>query len=389
MKEYIAAGTTKDEFLRRLNLALGGSAPAQDANNDVYGDGAPSSSSSANQESQPSPHIQSLLAERATRLEADKKAKEAAAKAEAKKRAEERRAVNEENEGQAKNVNAAENQYAAQLRKKKQDAKAERERILRRIEDDKRERREREAQERQARLLLAATEGEETPSRSTFAPVQQPESVQLLSRGGGAHCNLQVRLLDGSTIRNRFPSGAKLGTEVREWIDENRTDSDEPYTFRIVLTPLPNKAVEPSEEADSLLDLGLAPSSTLVLVPRVRVATAFQQTGGALYRAWSGVWALVAMLLNLPLSLVGGRARDDRSGGEIPLENLDGQGSARRGQDQRVRGFDNPDDRRRDQQLYNGNSVSPVLSYRYLRDHGTNTVQLNFEPRGDEDEQET
>lgn len=290
--------------------------------------------------------------------------------------------MDEENEGSAKNVNAAENKYANQLRKAKQDAKAERERILKRIEDDKQERREREAQGRQARLLLAATEGEDPPSRSTYTAPQQPEAIQLPSRGGGAHCNLQIRLLDGSTIRGRFPSDAKLGTEVREWIDENRTDSDEPYTFRIVLTPLPNKALEPSEEADSLLNLGLAPSSTLVLVPRVRVATAFQQTGGALYRAWSGVWALMAMLLSFPLSLVGaGRSGNGSNGEEIPMQNLDGQGSARRGQDH---------DRRRDQQLYNGNSVSLVIpTDTIFHDLKLTGLQTNFESRGNDDEPET
>jgi hypothetical protein len=258
------------------------------------------------------------------------------------------------------------------LRKKKQDEKEERQRILRRIEDDKRERREREAQERQARLLLAATGDGVSASTPAFptAPTppqqqrQEQEAIELPARGGGAHCSLQIRLLDGSTIRNRFPSDVKLDKEVRDWIDGSRTDSDEPYTFRVVLTPLPNKAIEPSEEADSLLDLGLAPSATLVLIPRVRVATAFEQTGGALYRAWAGVWAFLAMILNLPLTLVGGsRRRDEQTGEEIPLENLDGQGSSERRQGQRVKVFQNPDDRRRDQQLYNGNSVSFVLAF--------------------------
>ncbi|KAH8194946.1 hypothetical protein TruAng_010887 [Truncatella angustata] len=407
LKEYIAAGTSKDEFLRRLSLALEGpshqapasassatpahtsqeSAPApaqlpQSADEDVYGNSAPSTLSAPPTEEPPqaSPHIQALLAERAARLEANKTAKEAAAKAEAKKRAEEQAAAGtSSSEGQQqRSVDAAEKKHADLLRKRRQDEKAERQRILRRIEDDRRERREREAQERQARLLLtAATTGNEVVGAgragSSSAPPQRSDAVQLPSRGGGAHCNLQVRLLDGSTIRSRFPSDAKLGGEVRGWIDENRTDGDEPYTFRVVLTPLPNKTVEASEEADSLLDLGLAPSATLVLVPRVRVANAFEQTGGALYRALAGVWALLAMVLNFPFTLVGGggarSSRAGQAGEEIPMENLDGEGSARReGQDQRVRGFQNPDDRRRDQQLYNGNS-------------------LNFEPRNDDDDQ--
>lgn len=367
LKEYIAAGTTKEEFLRRLNRSLTGSAgqaasAPQSAPQEVPAAASTTGNSgSTAHEPQASPQIQAVLAERAARLEADKRAKEQAAKAEAKKRAEERR----ESTGEGSKAKAAESKYANLLRKKKQDERDERQRILQRIEDDKRERREREAQERQARLLLSANGGEDAGGQQ-----QKTEEIQLPTRGFGTHCSLQIRLLDGSTIRNRFPSDVKLGKEVRQWIDENRTDSDEPYTFRIVLTPLPNKAVEPGEEADSLLDLGLSPSATLVLVPQVRVATAFQQTGGVLFRAWSGLYALLTMIISFPLTFVGGgRSRNDDGRQGIALDNLGGQGDAARGQDDRIRGFQNPNDRRRDQQLYNGNS-------------------LNFEPRNDEDNQE-
>ncbi|KAK9420930.1 hypothetical protein SUNI508_01021 [Seiridium unicorne] len=391
LKEYIAAGTTKEEFIRRLSLALGGSssqapasapaststqptqptqpartaAPAAAVEDALAGD-APSSAPA------PAPALSNHSNQEAARLAADKEAREAAGREEARRRVEERSAAGESNEGESTNAGSAENKYASSLRKKKQEEKAERQRILKRIEDDKRARREREAQERQARLLLAATEDEGTASTSAASTLQQrQEDIQLPSRGGGAHCNLQVRLLDGSRIRNRFPSDVKLGTEVRKWIDENRSDGDEPYTFRVVLAPLPNKTIEPSEEADSLLDLGLAPSSTLILVPRVRVASAFQQTGGAIYRVWSGVWALLAMILSFPLTLVGsGRTQGQQQHGEeIPMDYLGGHDSAARGQDVRFRGFQNPDDRRRDQELYNGNS-------------------LNFEPRTDNEDQE-
>ncbi|ETS84246.1 hypothetical protein PFICI_02271 [Pestalotiopsis fici W106-1] len=365
LKEYIAAGTTREEFLRRVNRTLAGSSAQapQSAPQQVTTAG---ESNSPDQESLASPQVQALLVERAARLEADKKAKEQAAKAEAKKRAEERRAAEQgEDAAESSKIKAAESKYANLLRKKKQDERDERQRILRRIEDDKRERREREAQERQARLLLAAAEDD-----GASVKPQHIEEIPLPARSFGTHCSLQIRLLDGSTIRNRFPTDAKLGKEVREWIDENRTDSDEPYTFRIVLTPLPNKAVEPAEEADSLGDLGLSPSATIVLVPRVRVATAFQQTGGVLFRAWSGLYALLSMIIAFPLTFVGaGRSHPDETRQGVAMDNLNGQDSTARGQDQRIRGFQNPDDRRRDQQLYNGNS-------------------LNFEPRNDEDNQE-
>ncbi|KAK7962401.1 UBX domain-containing protein 4 [Apiospora aurea] len=413
LREYIASGTSKDEFTKRLRSALGsssqavptGSAPASSSapqnpsqpatgtGGDLYNDnpplvhgndddlydapppvastsrqpqaaapvsGVPTSSSPEQRESE----VQSLLSERARRLEAEKQAKEKAAKAEREKRAKERQeAANNGSEGQSSNATAAMSSYAQQMRKKRQEAKEERQRILRRIEDDKRERREREAQERQARLLLAATDPDAAVSSSNTAA---GPPIPLPARGGGPTCNLQVRLFDGSTLRARFPSDQTLGKEVRQWIDENRADGTDPYTFRVVLTPLPNKAIEPAEESEMLRDLGLAPSATLVLVPVIRVATAYEQGGGLLLRGWSYLYALIAMLFSPFAVLFRGRnnANHDASHENIPMDDLNADGSSR----QRFRGFRNPADERLDQQLYNGNS-------------------LNFEPRKDDDDE--
>ncbi|KAK8016291.1 UBX domain-containing protein 4 [Apiospora rasikravindrae] len=412
LREYIASGTSKDEFTKRLRSALGsssqavstGSAPASSSapqhlsqpatgtGGDLYDDpplvhgndddlydapppvasssrqppaaspasGVPTPSSSEERQ----PEVQSLLSERARRLEAEKQAKEKAAKAEREKRAKERQeAANHGNEGQSSNATAAMSSHAQMMRKKRQEAKEERQRILRRIEDDKRERREREAQEKQARLLLAATNPDAAASSSNAAA---SPTIPLPTRGGGLTCNLQVRLFDGSTLRGRFSSDQTLGKEVRQWIDENRADGTDPYTFRVVLTPLPNKVIEPAEESEMLRDIGLAPSATLVLVPVIRVATAYEQGGGLLLRGWSYIYALIAMLFSPFAMLFRGRnhANHDASHENIALDDMDADGSSR----QRFRGFRNPDDERRDQQLYNGNS-------------------LNFEPRRDHDDE--
>ncbi|KAK7983931.1 UBX domain-containing protein 4 [Apiospora arundinis] len=399
LKEYIASGTSKDEFTKRLQNALGtvstqaSSQPATGTDDDIYDDppplvhgnddglyddpppvasssrqppaatpasGVPTPSSSEEREGE----AQSLLAERTKRLEAEKQAKEKAAKAEREKHAKEHQeAANAGNEDQSSNTTAAMTGYAQMMRKKRQEAKEERQRILQRIEDDKRERREREAEERQARLLLSGADPDAAVS-SNNATAGPP--IPLPTRGGGPTCNLQVRLFDGSTLRNRFPSDQTLATEVRQWIDENRTDGTDPYTFRIVLTPLPNKAIEPAEESEMLRDIGLAPSATLVLVPVVRVATAYEQGGGLLLRGWSYLYALIAMLFSPFAMLFHGRNSANRhsSHDNIPLDDLNADGSST----QRFRGFRNPDDARRDHQLYNGNS-------------------LNFEPRRDDDEE--
>ncbi|KAK7985065.1 hypothetical protein PG996_005695 [Apiospora saccharicola] len=416
LREYIASGTSKDEFTKRLQNALGSSAPqtaptgsassstsaslnpsqpaaGTDGNlsddhpppvygndDDLYDDPPPVASSSRQHPTAPpapvvptpsssserEAEVQSTVSDQAKRLEAEKQAKEKAAKAEREKRAKERQDVAPTgDEGQSPNPTAAMSSYAQMMRQKRQEAKEERQRILQRIEDDKRARREREAEEKKARLLLATADPDAAASTTNSAA---GPPIPLRTRGVGPTCNLQIRLFDGSTLRGRFPSDQTLGKEVRQWIDEKRTDGTDPYMFRIVLTPLPNKAIEPAEESDTLRDLGLAPSATLILMPVVRVATAYEQGGGLLLRGWSYLYALIAMLFSPFAMLFRGRnnAHHDASHENIPLDDLDTDGSSR----QRFRGFRNPDDERRDHQLYNGNS-------------------LNFEPRRDDEGSDT
>lgn len=330
--------------------------------------------------------LPSPVSEQVKRLEAEKQAEEKAAKAEREKRAKERQdAAHTGSEGHASNPTAAMSSYAQMMRQKRQEAKEERQRILQRIEDDKRARREREAEEKKARLLLASAD-HDAAALSTSAAAGPP--IPLPTRGGGPTCNLQVRLFDGSTLRGRFPSDQTLGKEVRQWIDEKRTDGTDPYTFRIVLTPLPNKAIKPAEESDMLRDVGLAPSATLILTPVVRVATAYEQGGGLLLRGWSYLYALIGMLFSPFALLFRGRNTDSHGASHenIPLDDLDADGSSR----QRFRGFRNPEDERRDHQLYNGNSV--CYHYDTFGKRDKNVLisrQLNFEPRRDDEESDT
>ncbi|RYP35161.1 hypothetical protein DL767_003938 [Monosporascus sp. MG133] len=434
LKEYIAAGTSKEDFLRRAHAALGTSsgqsrqqpaatatpaartleqsqaaAPATPAAEE---NGAPPPASSSGGATQDA-RVRAALAERAKRLEADKKAKEAAAKAEAEARAKARREVDTGAESSAAdNVKGAERKYADELRQRKQQAAEERRRILRRIEDDRRERKEREAQERQARLLAQATnpeapsggsggnnyeaDGSSSPIPSAGAAATT-SSTRTGARGAGSrseHCNLQVRLLDGSTMRAGFPASGTLAGDVRPWIDSNRTDgSDAPYTFRVVLMPLPNRAVDVGEETGSTLaELGLTPSATLVLVPVPRFAEAYyghgsssssSDSGSLLWRALAFLWGIPAGILGMLAGFLFGwgrggrrqqqqqrRRRDEggRGGGsggdEVELDDMPARGTTTSA---RIRGFENAEDRRRDAQFYNGNS-------------------LNFEPRRDDDE---
>ncbi|KAI0384370.1 hypothetical protein F5Y04DRAFT_248203 [Hypomontagnella monticulosa] len=403
LKEYIQGGTAKGDLVRRItaiiSTAQGGQsqqAPAQTSNqppqppqapaparstdvDDLYDDyDIPATSSTttpaaavAPAPAQATTSQQGQSSQQARRLEVEKKIKEAKdkankAKAEKEARGKQRRESHGSHDGEPSDPKSPERTYAEEVRQRKIQASEERKRILKRIEDDKRARREREAEEKQARLLLS---GAQDDQGSTSQTPTIPLSTRQGGKSHGDQCNLQVRLFDGSTIRSRFGNDATLSNEVRKWIDEARTDGDSPYTFRVVLTPLPNKAIEPGEEAESLSSLGLSPSATLVLVPG-RFSTAYARSDNFLWRligylmAFNGV--LLRLLVNLQgqmMDIVSGRQAPEQPAAaeEIPLRNLGNT---------RIQGFRNQEDQRRDAQLYNGNS-------------------LNFEPRRDDEDEDT
>ena len=338
-----------------------------------------------------------MLAERAQRLEADKKAKEAAAKKEAEARAKARKDAGDTNAPPSSstttnaNIDPAERKYAEELRHRKQQATEERRRILKRIEDDRRERKEREAQERQARLL-AQTQAQDGGSggrniAATSTPPLSSARTSATAADGQRHqtCHLQVRLLTGTSIRARFPATATLATDVRPWVDASATAADPSgeahnagaYSFKVVLTPRPNRAVARAEEsALSLADLELPPSATLVVVPSSAsggVAEAYARSGnpvsralGYLLRFLAALWAFFASLLMLGGGGGGGRRGGPEDAGQADLAASADDASAASGKatgSSRIRGFN--DDgaeqrRRRDAQLYNGNSVSSL-----------------------------
>ncbi|KAI1261664.1 hypothetical protein F5Y18DRAFT_401019 [Xylariaceae sp. FL1019] len=360
LKEYIASGETKENFLKRLsNTFRSGVNQTQSSAPSVSGTSAPASSAAPATQ----PTTFSTAATSNSTSEEGRIAEEKRAKARAEAEEEARRRVNERVAPGEPEPTNPEQKHANKIKQDKQKATEERKRILQRIEDDKIARKEREAEERKARQLLSNPDAEaeqSTPNASKRAS----KAVQ------GDHCNLQVRLLDGSTIRSKFESDGTLGKEVRKWIDEQRTDGDAPYQFRVVLTPLPNRVIQPQEEIKSLLSLKLVPSATLVLVP-TRYSSAYASAGSAISRGFNPIiglfasvyGAIMAMFGGVFGTVFGGRGTPRSSGGEdIQMQNL---GASR---NSRIRGFQNPDDQRRDSQLYNGNS-------------------LNFEPRRDDEDE--
>lgn len=233
--------------------------------------------------------MQAVLAERAARLEKQKAEQDAKDKAQ---RAAEAKARREAAEA-ANPRSAADQKYAQQQRKRQQEAKEERARILKRVEDDKAARRE-AAATRKAEREGKGKEVEATGDASTVS-----------TRGANAkECALQVRLFDGSTIRSRFPSTGTLAKDVRPWVDEKQ-EGDVPYTFKQVLSPLPNKNIQASEEEKSLADVGLTPSATLILLPIAGYTSAYEGNSSLVSKAVTGGYGIVSSGVGLVAGVLG------------------------------------------------------------------------------------
>ncbi|OBT88756.1 hypothetical protein VE02_02357 [Pseudogymnoascus sp. 03VT05] len=287
MKEYLTSGISKEDFINRLTPVLKGEEssfsplPAIPA---TAQSGANMGEASDNNQSQAA-SVAALLQERKIRMEADKKKKDAQEKAERTRKAAERKAVVESGKPEDPK-RAADLKYAEQQKKRQQEARGERERVLKQIEDDKAERKARDAtRKEQAKIAAGIAAGTEQPN-----PFTAPSS-EMGSMKRGDHCALKVRLFDGTAISSRFPSGATLEGEVRKWVDQEQQVAESPYIFKHILTPFPNKEISISEEGKSLQDLGLVPNATLILVPIKDFTPAYVQGPGVTDLLSSGVSA--------------------------------------------------------------------------------------------------
>ena len=250
----------------------------------------PSSSSAPAQPqaaTQPSPQVQTMLAERAQRLETERIKREAAEKAERTARANARRKEAEDaaaaqagKDRQRSTTEQTDKQQARdawiyQQKQRKDEAKKERERILAQIESDKQERR---AQTQRKKEMEQAAGG----SAYSDMPTSSSQSgARAMPVGGTQWCNLQIRLFDGSSLRGKFASDSDISTAVRTWVKEASPagGADIPYNFRQILAPQPSRTIEVGEESKSLLELGLVPSATLVLVPVAGATEAYSAAG--------------------------------------------------------------------------------------------------------------
>lgn len=391
LKEYVSAGTSKEDFVSRVSKAFSAqtglheqtaasiepvaqmetpAATSAAVSNNTTNNSSPAQSTSSAQAPAPSqstgehnqnPTQAQLLAEAEQRRQVARKEREEIEKERRQKEKGKMPASQDSKQDDA--VKKASQQLAEKQRKARED-KA---RVLKLIEDDKAERRARSERQRAERQASVSEDVSDTTLGAAVAP-----SSSATRRHD--QCAIQVRLFDGSTIRTRFPAKATISQDVRKWIDENRTDGNDPYTFKIILTPLPNKAIDHATEEDQTLEeLGLAPSSTLVLTPVDRYSSAYTSMNAGLTNPVSRfVTAVLAFLVNILGGITGalgglgheGTAANNAEEGSASQHGRgesQGQASASgRDGSRRIKGFQNPEDEKRDHQLYNGNSVSGV-----------------------------
>ncbi|KAK3048985.1 hypothetical protein LTR09_009639 [Extremus antarcticus] len=234
------------------------------------------------QPTQSSAEVQAMLADRGKRLEAERLRREATEKAERIARANARRKEEEDavagtyaGKGKQratsdqKDKQQARDAWIYQQKQRKDEAKKERERILAQIESDKQERK---AQAQRRKDLEAASGAGALSDLPPTAHTNAPPTMNAHTT-----CALQIRLFDGSSIRGKFDPNADIATAVRIWVKEASPEggADIPFTFRQILAPNPSRTIEVSEEQQSLLELGLVPSATLVLVPIAGATSAY------------------------------------------------------------------------------------------------------------------
>lgn len=304
---------------------------------------------------QTSPAVQDLLDERAKRLEADKKEKDDAEKAELKAIAEGRQSamINAPESAVAKQA-----MYAQEQRRRQKDQRLERERIMTVIEYDKKERKEKEERRRAAAAIADAEGSLEGKGKTLAEPKLSKTYSNAISSSTQKNCAIQIRLFDGSTIRNHFPASSTLRTDVRPWILSKEAvgpDGDPPYTFKQILNPLPNRTISISDEEEPLSSLGLMPSATLIKVPVPNFTNAY--SGGEMgyisrgvnlgYNTLHGGLVFVSGLLGRFLGL----------GQAVPYNNNEVEGLHSTQSSSTKEGSEGSGTGRDPQQFYNGNQV--------------------------------
>ena len=359
---HIRVGTTREQFRTQVTDALAPRSRSESsllATTKSRGEGAVSESepcaSSSQHESTGSstdpmtltPSAQTVLEERRKRLAADEVAKTAQQKLDRNGRTDAPR-----QEDQEASLGFSNPELLAHMQEQQRrlaDAKQERRRILRAIEYDRQQRRERT----EMRRALAAS--------NTDVDGTAPPRRTVATTNASSECTVKVRLFDGRTITSHFDPMQTLRSHVRPWIDCNRNDDGIPFNFRQIHTPLSNRLITISEEDQPLEATGLCPGANLIMVPVQNFTTAYKQVPTSLYKSLSYSYNVIADRVGRLSALLGSVTGPFLSSG--PNTASEANTSVNRVTSS-PRKNSSTEDEQDEQQLYNGNQV--VLPSRFI-----------------------
>ncbi|KAG0016772.1 hypothetical protein BGZ81_011039 [Podila clonocystis] len=252
-----------------------------------------------------------------------------------------------------------------QIEKEKREEAEYKKRVKQALEEDKARRR---AEREKAEAALAASRSSSSLNgpRDQEAPeVLLPHEVRAQNAGLREARNdaapslacessrLNIRLFDGSSIRNTFKATDTL-EQVRKWINENQEGDENAYN---IVQLIPARTF--TDETKMLRDLELCPSATLVLKQITSASSAYGGSGGGAVPTLMGYgWSAVSLAGKLASSaystvsyynpLSGGQGSSSGSGSGNGIGN-----SSRDGRD------DAASSKKKDRETsYNGNSTS-------------------------------
>ncbi|NWT14696.1 UBXN4 protein, partial [Vireo altiloquus] len=164
--------------------------------------------------------------------------------------------------------------------REKAEEKAARERIRQQIAMDR--------AERAARFAKSKEEAEAAKAAALQAKQAEIEArKEAAQRERSAIARIQFRLPDGSSFTNQFPSEARL-EEARQFAAQTVGNT---YGNFSLATMFPRREFTKEDYAKKLLELELAPSASVVLLPAGRPATAVVQASG------SDLWKFLGTIL--------------------------------------------------------------------------------------------
>lgn len=163
--------------------------------------------------------------------------------------------------------------WQKEQKKREKREREERDRIRARIKDDHLERC-RRSEMRKPHGSGSPSPNPEPSNADTNLDNGTPGASKSSTPSAGA-IRVQTRLFDGSSFHTTFPRDASIASHVRPWIDSLTDPAEQtPYHVKIILTPQPNRTIQPAEEALPLADLDLASTWNLVIIPVHTFATA-------------------------------------------------------------------------------------------------------------------